>query len=76
MDFRGDGRNRFEFQYTVTVLPGQRVALLHYTLQRDPTDASGAQSAAEALVNLSDPNALAGLTAAEKAMIVNFVIPQ
>jgi len=60
----------------VTVPPGQRVALLHYTLQRDPGDAAGAQSAAQSLVNLADPNALAGLTPAEKAMIVNFVIPQ
>jgi hypothetical protein len=75
-EFYGNGNRDFAFQYTVTVPPSQSVAVLHYALQRHPGDAASAQAAAEALVNLTDPNALAGLSDAEKAMIVNFKIPQ
>ena len=73
--FEGDGNNTLEFQYTITVPPQQRVAVMYFTLQRSPGDAVGAASAADGLSRLSDPNALVGLTAAEKATIVNFVIP-
>jgi hypothetical protein len=65
-----------EYQYTVTIPPGERRAVMHFTLQRAPGDAASAQAAAEALVNLSEADALAGLSAGDKAMIVNFNIPQ
>jgi protocatechuate 3,4-dioxygenase beta subunit len=74
IEFKGDGSNILAYRYVVTVPPQQRVAILHYTLQRNPNDAAGAQSQAQSLVALTDPRALEGLSAAEKAMIVNFVI--
>jgi len=58
----------------VTIQPKQRLAFMHFELQRNPDDSAGAQAAAQALSTLSDPNALTGLSAAEKTMIVNFVI--
>ena len=47
---------------------------MHFAVQRDPSDAAGAQTQAQALVNLADPNALAGMTPAEKLQVVNFQI--
>jgi hypothetical protein len=74
LEIRVDGTNRFAYRYVVTVPPQQRVAVLHYAIQRDPNDSAGVQAQAESLVSLSDPRALEGLSAAEKAMIVNFRI--
>lgn len=37
-------------------------------------DTAGADAPAQALVHLSDPNALAAMTAEEKARVVNFRI--
>jgi hypothetical protein len=56
------------------VQPGQTVELMHFAVQRDPDDIGAAQSQAAALVNLSDPRALSGMTAAERARVVNFFI--
>ena len=58
----------------MTLAPGESVALLHFTAQRVSQDRAGARAQAEALVNLTDPKALYGLTAQEKALIKNFVI--
>jgi len=76
VEFEGNGSNAFAYRYVVTVPPQQRVAVLHYAIQRDPTDGAGVQTQAQSLVSLSDPRALEGLSAAEKAMIVNFRITQ
>jgi hypothetical protein len=59
----------------ITVAPGQTVILMHFAVQRTPGDVTGAKAQAQALVNLTDPNVLAGMSAAEKAAVVNFVIP-
>jgi hypothetical protein len=64
-----------EYQWTVVVPPNGKVALLHFGVVRPPSDTSGAQAQAFSLVNLTDPDALSGLTEAEKALIRNFVIP-
>ena len=45
---------------------------MHFVLQRNPTDTAGAAAQAQALVDLTDPNALAGMTAEEKLRVVNF----
>jgi hypothetical protein len=55
---------------------GGSVSFMHFALQRLPDDGAGAQTSAEALSSLTDPNALTGLTASEKAQIRNFIIPQ
>ncbi len=62
------------YRWTVTVPAGESVTLMHFAVQRDPTDTAGAEAQAQALVNLSDPNALAGMTAAERSRVVNFRI--
>ena len=49
--------------------------MMHFAIQRAPLDTAGAQSQAVALVNLSDPSALAGMSADEKAQVVNFNVP-
>ena len=45
---------------------------MHFGVQRDPTDPAGAASQAQALAGLGDPQALAGMTAAQRADVVNF----
>ena len=66
--------NYTEYQWTVTVPPNGKVALMHFSVLRQPNNTAGAQSQAVSLVELTDPEALAGLTAAEKAAIKNFII--
>ena len=65
----------FEYDYHVTIAPGQTIALMHFAIQRQPNDTSGAEAQAQALVGLTDPQALVGMTAAEKAMVINFNVP-
>ena len=62
------------YRWIVTIPAGESVTLMHFAVQRDPTDTAGAEAQAQGLVNLSDPNALAGMTAAEKLRVVNFRI--
>jgi hypothetical protein len=64
----------FNYAWSVTLQPGQTVILMHFALQREPGDTAGAQTAAEALSNLSDPRALEGMSAEERARVVNFSI--
>src|SRR3954467_906930 len=74
-----DPRNYIEsfiYRYKLTVQPGQTVILMHFALQREKGDTSGMNSAEQAIINLTDPNALFGLTADEKSKVVNFVVPQ
>ena len=47
---------------------------MHFAVQREPADSAGAAAQAMSLVNLTDPHALDGMTAAEKAQVVNFKI--
>jgi hypothetical protein len=63
------------YKWTLTIAAGQSVTLMHFAVQRDATDTAGAASQAQALVSLTDANALAGMTPADKARVVNFVIP-
>jgi hypothetical protein len=62
------------YRWTVTIPAGESVTLMHFAVQRDPTDTAGAEAQAQALVNLSDANALLGMTAQDKARVVNFKI--
>jgi Carboxypeptidase regulatory-like domain/Bacterial TSP3 repeat/Bacterial Ig-like domain (group 2) len=59
----------------VTIPAGQTAILMHFAVQRPPTDLVGTKAQATSLVNLTDPNALTGMSAAEKAAVANFVIP-
>jgi len=62
------------YRWTISIPAGESVTLMHFAVQRDPTDTAGAEAQAQALVNLTDPNALAGMTPAEKALVVNFKV--
>ena len=63
------------YAWTVTVQPGQTVILMHFLIQHPNGDLSGTESQAQSLVNLTDPNALVGMSTQEKAEVVNFNVP-
>ncbi|HKD13908.1 MAG TPA: hypothetical protein VKE71_05110, partial [Candidatus Angelobacter sp.] len=68
--------NKFlSYRWDITVPAGQTAILMHFGLQHNPADLAGAQSQASALVNLTDPNALTGMSDAEKSAVVNFTVP-
>jgi hypothetical protein len=60
-------------RWQLTIAPGQTASLMHFQVQR--TLRADARAQAEALANLTDPVALIGLTPAQRASIVNFVVP-
>jgi hypothetical protein len=60
-------------RWQLTIAPGQTVSLMHFQTQR--VLRADAQAQAIALANLTDPVALIGLTPAQRASIVNFVMP-
>ncbi len=66
--------SRAFYRWNVTVAPGQTIIFMHFTAQHQPADAAGTQAQAAALVNLSDPHALEGMSETEKAQVVNFQI--
>jgi len=68
------GNSAFKYEWVVTVPAGQTRSLLHFVVQGPSSGAAAVGTQSFGLANLTDPNALAGLTAAEKASIVNFVI--
>ncbi len=59
----------------LTIAPGQTVIVMHFAVQHDPADLPGTKAQAESLANLTDPNVLTGMSAADKAAVANFVIP-
>jgi hypothetical protein len=59
----------------ISIPAGQTVILMHFGVQRPPSDLVGTKAQAAALVNLTDPNAVSGMTSAEKAAVANFIIP-
>ena len=69
------GNDRPSYSWQATVPAGGIAIFMHFAVQRDPADLLGAEAQAIALVNLTDPNALAGLSAAERAAIRNFIVP-
>jgi hypothetical protein len=69
------GDDNISYIWTVTIPAGQTRSLMHFAVQRDPDDAAGARTQAEALVSLSDPDALSGMTAEERAAVLNFNVP-
>jgi hypothetical protein len=70
-----EGGGYFSYRWTVTIGPGETVALMHFAVQRDRLDTAGATQQAEALANLTDPRALDGMTLLERSQVVNFDVP-
>jgi hypothetical protein len=62
------------YDWTVTVPAGGTAIVMHFAVQREPTDAAGVQAQAQALAALSDANELAELTPEERSQVVNFVV--
>jgi hypothetical protein len=60
--------------YSVSVPAGKTVGLLFFTVTR-PQGASSEVADVQALANLTDPDALVGLSDADRSEIVNFVVP-
>ena len=76
VEYYGEGYRSYLRSSTTSVLaPGATVALLTYTISRASADAAELPALADALASLTDPDALAGLTAEERAAIVNFQRP-
>jgi hypothetical protein len=48
---------------------------MQFLVSRPAGGEAAAEAQAAALMNLTDPDALLGLTAAEKAALYNFVVP-
>jgi hypothetical protein len=67
------GASEPTLNWTVTVPAHGKVSFLHFDLVRDA--ASDAVAQAQSLANLSDTEALTGLSADEKNSIKNFVVP-
>lgn len=62
------------FGWQATVPAYGRVAFLHYAVIRETDQSAAAVAEATALVDLTDPDALTGLSAEDKAGIVNFLV--
>jgi len=75
LQFTNNNDNIFYRWDSLTIQPGQTVILMHFAVQRDPADLTGTKAQAASLSNLTDPNALTGMTASEKAAVLNFNIP-
>ena len=69
------GNSFFSYQWTVTLPPHGSAAFMHFTAQRGWDDVAGAEAQAIALSDVTDPEALTGLSELELGMIVNFVAP-
>ena len=69
-NFTLQSQSAISYQWTVTVPANQTVILMHFVIQAP--DVNTATTQAQALVNLTDPNALYGMTAAEMSEVVNF----
>jgi hypothetical protein len=75
LQFTNNNNQIFYRWDSITIQPGQTVILMHFAVQRDPADLTGTNAQASNLSSLSDPNALDGMTAGEKAEVLNFNIP-
>jgi hypothetical protein len=62
-------------QGEVTVPPGGKAILMRFAVRRPAGDIAGAEAAAQSLRNLTDPDALTGLTDEERAAVANFAVP-
>jgi Carboxypeptidase regulatory-like domain/Bacterial TSP3 repeat/Bacterial Ig-like domain (group 2) len=75
LQFIGGNDNIFYRWDNITIQPGQTVIFMHFAVQRDPQDVDGVKAQAVNLSNLTDPNALTGMSSSEKAEVLNFNIP-
>lgn len=63
------------WSWPVTVPAGSTACIMHYVITTPPSD-TNIEAKAKALRDLTDPYALTGLSAADRACIKNFIVPQ
>ncbi|MEQ1868391.1 MAG: Ig-like domain-containing protein [Vicinamibacterales bacterium] len=63
------------YTWTVTIPAGESVSLMHFAVQGEPDNLAATDALAQSLANLSNADALNGLSVEEKAGVVNFNIP-
>jgi hypothetical protein len=61
-----------EFQGGVTIPAHGTITFMHFIIQRANQDVAGATALAQSLASLTDPNELTGMSAQDKAQVVNF----
>jgi hypothetical protein len=69
------GGSGFSYVWATVIPPGGTVEFMHYSIVWDPSDLAGLQAQAQALVDLTDSDALFGLSDEEKARVLNFNLP-
>lgn len=67
----GPGSVRYGYE-TLTLAPGETKILMHFVVQGEPGDVAGVSARAEALSNMTAPDALVGVTPEERSMVVNW----
>lgn len=67
-----NGNDSISYSWNVRVPAGQTIILMHFAVQRATEDTGGARSQAEALSDLSETDALVGMSDEEKSQVVNF----
>jgi hypothetical protein len=70
----GDTGSSLSYSWQMTIPPGQTITFMHFSVQRDFTDTSGASAQVLSLVNSSDPDMLAGMSDADKSQVQNFTL--
>jgi hypothetical protein len=68
-------RPYFSYRWNVTVPPNDTVILMHFAVQRNSGETAPLELQAQSLVNLTDPDALTGMSTEERSKVVNFDVP-
>lgn len=71
-----DSGGSFSYQWSLTLAPGARMAVMHFALQNGAGNIEYLHALAQALVNLRQPDMMLGLGGVERAVIKNFLIRQ
>jgi hypothetical protein len=74
--FSQSGADGIAYRWTITVPPGSRVSLLHFAVQAAAGDTASASARAQALSDGLQAGMYDGLDAADRASIINFIVPQ
>src|SRR5262249_16577208 len=69
------GDNFASYRWDVTVPAGGTAILMHFAVQNAATDTQGAQAQSQSLVQLSNADALTGMSDSERSAVVNFTVP-
>src|SRR5262249_25297727 len=69
------GDNFASYRWDVTVPAGGTAILMDFAVQNAATDTQGAQTQAQSLVQLSNADALTGMSDSERSAVVNFTVP-